>query len=144
MSKRDSAVSGTYIAASYAALFIGGLSFLIGLWNAAMPLTERGYYFTLLLFGLFAAVTVQKSVRDKEEGIPVSARFMGIAYLATLSSLLLLTVGLWNANLVLSEKGFYATSFILALFGSVTVQKNIRDVQAFEAKNFPTNTTELS
>jgi hypothetical protein len=31
----------------------------------------------------------------------------------------------------LSEKGFYAMSFLLSLFGAVTVQKNIRDVAQF-------------
>jgi uncharacterized membrane protein YiaA len=39
-----------------------------------------------------------------------------------------LTVSLWNAQLACSEKGFYAMAFLLALFGAVAVQKNIRDV----------------
>jgi hypothetical protein len=30
-----------------------------------------------------------------------------------------------------SEKGFYAMAFLLALFGAVAVQKNIRDVAQF-------------
>ena len=38
-----------------------------------------------------------------------------------------LTVGLWNATLAASEKGFYAMSFVLSLFASVAVQKNVRD-----------------
>ncbi|MEY4747841.1 MAG: yiaA/B two helix domain [Pseudomonadota bacterium] len=29
-----------------------------------MLLNEKGYYFTLLVYGLFAAVAVQKNVRD--------------------------------------------------------------------------------
>jgi uncharacterized membrane protein YiaA len=41
----------------------------------------------------------------------------------------LLVVGLFNATLQLSEKGFYAMSFVLALFGAVAVQKNTRDLQ---------------
>ncbi|MBF3543084.1 hypothetical protein ISG10_36270, partial [Burkholderia pseudomallei] len=36
----------------------------------------------------------------------------------------------FNATLLLSEKGFYAMSFALALFGSVAVQKNTRDLKA--------------
>ncbi len=39
----------------------------------------------------------------------------------------LLVVGLWNATLLLSEKGFYGLAFFLSLFGAVAVQKNIRD-----------------
>ena len=45
-----------------------------------------------------------------------------------MSAVLLLTVGLWNAELELSEKGFYAMAFALSLFGAVTVQKNVRDL----------------
>lgn len=46
-------------------------------------------------------------------------------------AVLLLTVGVWNATLAASEKGFYAMAFLLALFGAVAVQKNIRDVAQF-------------
>jgi uncharacterized membrane protein YiaA len=42
-------------------------------------------------------------------------------------SILLLVVGLFNASLLPSEKGYYAFSFMFALFGSVAVQKNTRD-----------------
>jgi hypothetical protein len=38
---------------------------------------------------------------------------------------------LWNAELASSEKGFYAMSFLLSLFGAVAVQKNVRDVALF-------------
>ena len=40
----------------------------------------------------------------------------------------LLSIGLWNASLELSEKGFYIMAFLLSLFGAVAVQKNIRDL----------------
>ncbi len=40
------------------ALILGAGAYLIGLWNAAMQLNEQGYYFTLLLFGLFIAVSL--------------------------------------------------------------------------------------
>ena len=39
----------------------------------------------------------------------------------------LLAVGLWNADLLLSEKGFYGMSFLLSLFAAIAVQKNTRD-----------------
>lgn len=42
-------------------------------------------------------------------------------------SIALLVVGLWNADLLPSEQGFYAFSFLLALFGAIAVQKNTRD-----------------
>ena len=48
-----------------------------------------------------------------------------------LEAVLLLAVGLWTAKLNPSEKGFYAMSFVLALFAAITVQKNIRDLDAY-------------
>lgn len=111
------------------ALFTGGLAYLIGLWNAQMALNEKGYYFTLLMFGLFSAVSLQKSVRDRLQGIPVTGIYFGLCWCALGTSLVLLTVGLWNASLTLSEKGFYAMSFVLSLFAAIAVQKNIRDAE---------------
>ena len=122
--------SAAFIAASWLALFIGAIAFIIGLWNANMQLNEKGYYFTVLMFGLFTSISVQKAVRDQLEGIPVTNLYYGIAWFATLLSIILLTVGLWNAELEKSEKGFYAMSFILSLFAAVAVQKNTRDVKA--------------
>ena len=122
--------SSAFIAASWAALFIGVIAFLIGLWNAKMELNEKGYYFTVLMFGLFSAISVQKAVRDQLEGIPVTNMYYGIAWFTTLLSIVLLTVGLWNADLEKSEKGFYAMSFVLSLFAAIAVQKNTRDIKA--------------
>ncbi|SCU74012.1 conserved hypothetical protein; putative inner membrane protein [Cupriavidus necator] len=122
--------SFAFVAASWAALLAGFLAFLVGLFNAGMQLNEKGYYFTVLVYGLFAAVSVQKSVRDKLEGIPVTGIYYGLSWLSVLLSVLLLCVGLFNATLALSEKGFYAMSFALALFGAIAVQKNTRDIHA--------------
>ncbi len=122
--------SPAFIAASWAALFIGVIAFLIGLWNAEMQLNEKGYYFTVLMFGLFSAVSVQKAVRYQLEGIPVPNIYYGLSWFAILLSIVLLTVGLWNAELAKSEKGFYAMAFVLSIFSAIAVQKNIRDVRA--------------
>jgi len=119
--------SNAFIAASWIALFTGGLSYCIGLWNAYMFLNEKGYYFTILMYGLFSAVSLQKAVRDQLEGIPVTGIYLGISWFSTLLAILLLVIGLWHAELELSEKGFYGMSFILSLFAAIAVQKNIRD-----------------
>lgn len=50
-------------------------------------------------------------------------------------SVILIAVGLWNATLELSEKGFYAMSFVLSLFAAVAVQKNVRDLALFPGEN---------
>jgi len=124
-----------FISAAWSALFIGMVSYCVGLWNADMLLNEKGYYFTILLFGLFSAVSVQKSVRDKLEGIPVTDIYYGISWFTTIASILLLIIGLWNADLELSEKGFYGMSFTLSLFAAVAVQKNTRDTKFLEQKS---------
>ncbi|HEL7628808.1 TPA: hypothetical protein UL921_000585 [Stenotrophomonas maltophilia] len=122
--------SPAFIAASWVALLLGAGAYLIGLFNAQMALSEKGYYLVLLLYGLFAAVSLQKSVRDRLEHIPVSGLYYALSWFALLSALLLMMIGLWNATLLLSEKGFYAMAYALALFGAVAVQKNTRDLIA--------------
>lgn len=127
MEQQTQQPSSAFIAASWSALIIGITAFFIGLWNAEMELNEKGYYFTVLMFGLFAAISVQKAVRDLMEGIPVTNLYYGISWFCTILSITLLTIGLWNATLLRSEKGFYAMSFTLSLFAAIAVQKNTRD-----------------
>lgn len=127
--------SGAFIGASWAALLIGTLAFLIGLWNnSSMQLNEKGYYFTVLMFGLFAAISLQKTVRDRAEGIPVTGIYAGVCWVGLGMALLLLVVGLWNASFTASEKGFFAMSYVLALFSVVAVQKNVRDLKQLDAQ----------
>jgi len=126
--------TAAFISASWASLLIGMVSYCVGLWNATMFLNEKGYYFTVLLFGLFSAISVQKTVRDKLEGIPVTDIYYGVSWFVTIVSILLLVIGLWNADLELSEKGFYGISFFLSLFAAIAVQKNTRDVKFIEQK----------
>ena len=45
--------TGAFIGASWTALLVGSLTYLSGLWNSGMQLNEKGYYFTLLMYGLF-------------------------------------------------------------------------------------------
>ncbi len=107
--------SFAFVSASWGALLAGFCAYLAGLWNAGMQLNEKGYYFTVLAYGLFAAVT---------------AIYYGLSWLSLTLAILLLVAGLMNATLALSEKGFYAMSFALTLFGAIAVQKNTRDMQA--------------
>ncbi|HSI58282.1 MAG TPA: inner membrane protein YiaA [Ideonella sp.] len=130
--------TGAFIGASWAALLVGAVTYLIGLWNAEMQLNEKGYYFTLLMYGLFSAVSLQKSVRDRLENIPVTGIYFGLCWVSLGLAVLLLAVGLWNATLSSSEKGFYAMSFVLSLFAAVAVQKNVRDL-ALLREDLPAN-----
>lgn len=113
--------TAAFVGASWGALLVGACAYLIGLWNADMQLNEKGYYLTLLLYGLFAAVSLQKTVRDRSEGLRVTNMYVGLCWISVLAAILLLVVGLWNATLAPSEKGFYAMSFTLSLFAVVAV-----------------------
>lgn len=129
--------TGAFIGASWTALLIGSIAYLAGLWSSEMQLNEKGYYFTILMYGLFSAVSLQKSVRDKLEGIPVTGIYFGLCWLSIAICLLLLAAGLWNAKLAPTEKGFYAMAYLLALFAGVAVQKNIRDLVLFKEDELP-------
>lgn len=124
--------SSAFIGASWVAMGTGMIGYLIGLWRSDMQLNEKGYYFTVLMYGLYSVVSLQKSVRDRLEGLPVTDIYYGLSWFSTILSIILLVVGLWNASLLPSEKGFYAFAFLLALFAAIAVQKNIRDVQSAE------------
>ena len=127
--------SNAFVGASWMVFVIGVVSYCVGLSNAEMQLNEKGYYFTLLLFGLFSVISVQKNVRDKMERIPVSDIYYGLSWFSTLASLTLLVIGLWNADLELSEKGFFGMSYLVGLFAAITVQKNTRDLKVSESTN---------
>ena len=124
--------TAAFVGASWLALLVGSLTYLIGLWNATMQLNEKGYYLTILLYGLFSSVSLQKSVRDRMDGIHVTGLYFGLCWVSVGICVLLLATGLWNATIAASEKGFYAMSYLLSLFAAVAVQKNVRDLGASE------------
>lgn len=125
--------TAAFVGASWVALGLGATLFFIGLWNARMLLSEKGFYLAVFLLGLFAAISVQKAVRDRAEDVPVTGVYVGVAWSMLLASLLLMGVGLWNSGLLLSEKGFYGIGFAMSLFAVVAVQKNVRDLAAHRA-----------
>jgi uncharacterized membrane protein YiaA len=128
--RKEGEPTSAFKGASWGALLVGVSAYLIGLFNAAMELNEKGYYFAVLIFGLYAAVSLQKAVRDREEDIPVTNIYYGLSWFALIVAISLMAIGLYNAgSIVLSEKGFYGMSFVLSVFAAITVQKNIRDTQ---------------
>lgn len=127
MKTQNIPVSPAFTAVSWLAMLGGVLIYLIGLWRAEMQLNEKGYYLAVLVLGLFSAVSLQKTVRDRLENIPTTQLYHLICLLSFAIAVLLLAAGLWNASLLSSEKGFYGVSFFMALFGAVAVQKNTRD-----------------
>ncbi|MEV8507080.1 inner membrane protein YiaA [Actinoplanes sp. NPDC051475] len=125
--------TAAFVGASWTVLFLGVLSFATGLWNATMTISEKGFYAAVLLLGLFAAVSLQKSVRDRAEGLPVSALYLGLSWSVVGISTVMLAVGLWNSDMARSEKGFYGLAFAMTMFAAVAVQKNVRDMLQYRA-----------
>lgn len=124
-----------FVAASWVALLAGATTYCIGLFNADLLLNEKGYYLILILYGLFSSVSLQKIIRDKLEGVHVTHIYYGLCWASVAICIALLAIGLFNANLALSEKGFYIMAFLLSLFGAVAVQKNIRDMEYLRQHN---------
>jgi len=131
--------TAAFVGASWIALGLGACLFFIGLYNAHMLLSEKGFYLAVFLLGLFAAISVQKAVRDRAEQIPVTGVYVGVAWSMLLVAFILMGVGLWNADLLLSEKGFYGIGFAMSLFAVVAVQKNVRDLAAHRAAHPESN-----
>ncbi|MFW2104326.1 inner membrane protein YiaA [Acinetobacter guillouiae] len=126
-----------FIAVSWVALLAGVAAYCVGLFNAQILLNEKGYYLILILYGLFSAVSLQKVVRDKLEGQQVTAIYYGLCWASVVICIVLLALGLWNATMAFSEKGFYIMAFLLSLFGAVAVQKNIRDLEYLRTNSQP-------
>ena len=124
-----------YIFASIAALIIGTGAYGIGLLNSIMALNEKGYYLITLLYGLYSVISLQKTIRDKAEGIPTTNLYFMISWISSAIAIALLAIGLVNADMTLSEKGFYAMAYTLSLFAAITVQKNVRDKQQGNAQS---------
>jgi uncharacterized membrane protein YiaA len=118
------------IGASWVALLLGSVTFVAGLANAGMGLAEKGFYLVLLLYGLYSAVSLQKAVRDRAEGVAVSGIYFAVSWISLGCVFALLGAGLYNADWRPEQKGFYGMAFALALFAAVAVQKNVRDLAA--------------
>jgi len=130
MSTSTTKPTAAFIGASWVALFAGAGAYLTGLWNSDMQLNEKGYYLTLLLYGLFAAVSLQKTVRDRVEGLPVTGLYTALSWFSVAITITLMAIGLYNAKLAMADKGFYGMAYLLALFATVAIQKNVRDSAA--------------
>lgn len=125
--------TGAFIGVSWLVLLLSVLAFCVGIWHApTMDLSEQGLYLILFVFGLFAVVSIQKTIRDKAEDVRVTNVYYGIAWGAVVIVVGFLAVCLWNADFGAYEKGFYAVTMIMALFAAIAVQKNVRDVALFD------------
>ena len=112
MDNKISTYSPAFSIVSWVALIGGIVTYLLGLWNAEMQLNEKGYYFAVLVLGLFSAASYQKTVRDKYEGIPTTPIYYMTCLTVFIISVALLLVGLWNAT---QRKRLLWAGFLLKL-----------------------------
>jgi uncharacterized membrane protein YiaA len=127
--------SGAFVGASWAALIVGAVGFLFGIWNSPLARSEKGFYFIVIMYGLFSVVSLQKSIRDRLEGIRVTNQYYAMCWVSVGLCTVLFGMGLFNATtLAMNEKGFFAMAFLMALFGAIAVQKNTRDL-AISSRN---------
>ncbi len=96
MDNKISTYSPAFSIVSWIALVGGIVTYLLGLWNAEMQLNEKGYYFAVLVLGLFSAASYQKTVRDKYEGIPTTS-----IYYMTCLTVFIISVAGNGANLLI-------------------------------------------
>jgi uncharacterized membrane protein YiaA len=125
-----------FIGASWVALLLGAITYALGLLNSPLDIPARTLYFTLMMYGLFSAVSLQKSVRDRLEGKSVTAIYYFLCWVSVGLVFVLMGTSLWSAELDLSFKAFLGMAFALSLFGAVTVQKNVRDLEVHNDATF--------
>ena len=118
--KKDDKLS---LISTVSACVLGMSAFFIGLYNSEMALSEQGYYAVLLLYSVFSSISLQKTMLEIDSGISVSKFYRNICMISIVLALLFFIMGLFNAELLKSEKGFYAMSYILTLFSSLGIQK---------------------
>ncbi len=113
--------------------FLGAsAAYCVGLYNATLLLSEKGLYLMLLVMSVFTVISVQKNIRDRFESIPVSEAMHKAAYAVLALSLSVFAISINNAELALSEKGFFIISFLSSLYSSLVIQKNVRDLEVFK------------
>lgn len=134
MNQKSSSHNVAFDMFAWIALLGGIVVYVIGLIRSQMELNEMGFYFAVLLLGLFATIAVQEGLRNRFEGIPVSGIFSSLAMFCLLTALTMFVIALFRVDLLPSEIGFYGISYFLALFGSVAVHKMVRDRENLGAR----------
>ena len=87
------------------------------------------------LFAMFGIIALAKSTRDKIEGIPVSSLFLGLSYAAVAIPSAGLIIALWYAPYSYEQRWLFFVGAVLLLFTTSTIQKNVRDLEAFRKLN---------
>ena len=97
-------------------LFLSGaLIYVIGLWQACPLLSGKGYFFGVLMTGMFVTYVYQRAENLNQN----DERFASVCQMVVLITIGLLLVGVWNAPLAPFEIGLYPAAFFVCLAGQV-------------------------
>lgn len=129
-----------FVGAAWAALVVAILTYSVAVWRMPLTADQRWFYGVLLAFGLFGVVAVVKSVRDREDGIPVTPLFYGLSWVAALGPLAVIVIYLLNSPADELQRGFLFLAYMFAVFATVVVQRNTRDLDDW-SKNQPARST---
>ncbi len=127
--------TAAFVGAAWIALALAVVVYFVSLWRADMDSFEKGFFLGAFFFGMVSAVGLQKSVRDRHEGVPVTSIYLAVSWLGLGISIAMLGWGLWNSPRLPSENGLYGMTFAMAVFAVVVLQKNVRDLIAYKAQH---------
>ncbi|MEG0802668.1 MAG: inner membrane protein YiaB [Citrobacter sp.] len=102
----------------------GALMYVIGLWQACPLLSGKGYFFGVLMTGMFVGYVYQwaENLNLNDE------RFVSVCQMVALITVGLLLVGVWNAPLSPLEKGLYPVAFFMCLLGQVLLMRSTENL----------------
>lgn len=120
--------SPAFLGAAWTATIAGLGVFLFATYNAT-GLSPEGKWLlaSLALWGLFGTVALSKSVRDREADLRLTWHFLLLSWLSALLPVGFLAVYLLTVDLPDVNKALFFVSYLLALFGTASVSKAVRD-----------------
>lgn len=126
--------SAAFQGVSWFAVALGGVTFAYSTWYAPNIDVNGRYLLIIAFLALLAGVvTVAKVVRDREEGIPTTAMFAGVAWAAALAPFTI--VGYWmifDSTIPVTNRALIAMAGCLCVFGAIAVSKNTRDLECLK------------
>lgn len=125
--------SPVFIGASWLVMAFAAIAFTLVLYDLATETTVKGFYAMVVLFAMFGVVALSKSVRDKVEGIPVSPAFYGLSFAAVAIPAVALILMLIFSDFAIATRWLIFICAVLLVYATAAVQKNIRDLAAFNA-----------
>ncbi|WAD30139.1 inner membrane protein YiaB [Citrobacter braakii] len=105
--------------------FSGALIYVIGLWRACPLLSSKGYFFAVLMTGMFVTYVYQRAENLKQN----DEHFVSVCQMVALITVGVLLVGVLNIPLSPLEMGLFPVAFFVCLWGQILLLRlqNTRD-----------------